>query len=182
MTRRMLAASMVSVFLAACGGEEHKDMKQWMQDAARDMRGRVPPLPEIRPFPIVSYDANDLQEPFSPAKALPEKRAGAGAQPDFDRPKEPLEAYPLESLQMVGVVRRGGAMYALIQAGGMVYQVKAGNHLGQSFGMITAVKEAEVQIKELVQDPSGQTADWIERPATLQLQEGPVEPQKEAKK
>ncbi|MDP2808609.1 MAG: pilus assembly protein PilP [Rhodocyclaceae bacterium] len=182
MNRQTLAAVMTAAFLAACGGEEHRDVKQWMQDAARDMQGRVQPLPEIRPFPIVSYDANDQQEPFNAAKVLPEKRAGTGAQPDFDRPKEPLEAYPLESLQMVGVVRKGGTMHALIQVGGMVHQVKAGNHLGQSFGMITAVKEAEVQIKELVQDPSGQTADWIERPATLQLQERPVEPQKEVKK
>lgn len=181
MIRRALIAVMAAALVAACGGEEHRNLKQWMRDAAKDMQGKIPPLPEIKPFPIVSYDANDKMEPFSAAKVLPEKGRGA-AQPDFDRPKEPLEAFPIESLQMVGVVRKQKVMHALIQAGGMIHQVRVGNHLGQSFGMITAITESEVQIMELVQDPSGQTADWIERPATLQLQEGLAEPRKETKR
>lgn len=188
MTRPILSSVLACVLLAACGGDEHSDIKQWMKEAAGDLRGKVPPLPQVKPFPIVSYDAQDRMDPFSAARALPSGRAGAGAQPDFDRPKEPLEAYPLESLRMVGVVKKGATLHALIQAGGAIHQVRAGNHLGQSFGVVTAVTEAEVRIKERVQDPSGQTADWVERPATLQLQEGtaapqkPAEPRKEATK
>jgi type IV pilus assembly protein PilP len=168
--------------LTACGGEEHQDLKQWMVEAAKDMRGRVQPIPEIRPFPIVSYDAGDLPEPFSPSKVVPEKRTtGSGIQPDFDRPREPLEAYPLESLKMVGVVRKGKVLYGLIQVDNMVHQVRTGNHVGQSFGVITSISEAQMSVKELVQDPSGQTADWVERLANLQLQEQ-ADLQKEAKK
>ena len=180
--RQILMAVATSMLLAACGSEEHQDLKQWMRDAAKDLRGRVPPLPEIKPFPIVSYDANDRLEPFNAVKVLPEKSVGAGAQPDFDRPKEPLEAYPLESLQMVGVVRKDKTMYALIQAGSMIHHAKIGGHLGQNFGVIKAISEGEVLIKEIVQDPSGQSADWLERPATLQLQEKSTEPRKETKK
>lgn len=170
---------LVPLALTACGGEEHQDLKQWMADSSKDMRGRVQPIPEIKAFPIVSYDAGDLVDPFSPAKIVPEKRGGAG-QPDFDRPREPLEAYPLETLKMVGVVREKGVLHALILAAGTMYQVKVGNHMGQDFGVVTAITDSEVQIKELVQDPTGQTADWVERMSTLQLQEGG--PQKEAKK
>jgi type IV pilus assembly protein PilP len=160
------------LLLAACGGDEHQDLKQWMAEASTDMRGRVQPIPEIKPFPIVSYDAADLPEPFSAGKVVPEKRAaGGGIQPDFDRPREPLEAYPLESLKMVGVVRKGKLLYGLIQADKMVHQVKAGNHIGQSFGVITSISEAQVSVKELVQDPSGETTDWVERLANLQLQD-----------
>jgi type IV pilus assembly protein PilP len=170
------------VALAACGSEEHQDIKQWMADASKDMHGRVQPIPEIKPFPIVSYDAGDLPEPFNPSKVVPEKRSsGGGIQPDFDRPKEPLEAYPLESLKMVGVVRKNGVPHALIQVDGTVYQVRNGNHLGQSFGVITSITDAQVTVKELVQDPSGQTADWVERLASLQLQED-AQSQKEARK
>lgn len=173
---------LIPMALAGCGGEEHQDIKQWMKEASADMRGRVQPIPEIRPFPIVSYDAGDLLEPFNPGKVIPEKRLGGGGiQPDFDRPKEPLEAYPLETLKLVGVVRKDKTLYGLIQAGTMVHQVKKGNHLGQSFGMITSVTETEIQVTELVQDPTGQTADWVERPATLQLQEVAETP-KETKK
>lgn len=173
---------LVAVMLAACGGEEHQDIKNWMADASKDMHGRVQPIPEIRPFPIISYDAGDLPEPFNPSKVVPERRSGGGGiQPDFDRPREPLEAYPLESLKMVGVMRKDKVLHALIQVDSTVYQVRAGNHMGQSFGVITSVTDAQVNIKELVQDPTGQTADWVERIATLQLQEQ-AQSQKEAKK
>lgn len=168
--------------LAACGVDEHQDLKQWMAEASQGMRGRVQPIPEIKPFPVVSYDAGDLPEPFSPSKAMPEKRASSGGvQPDFDRPREPLEAYPLESLRMVGVLRKNKALYALIQVDNMVHQVRTGNHLGQDFGVVSSITEAQISVKELVQDPSGHTTDWVERLATLQLQEG-AQPQKETKK
>ncbi|MFY9328610.1 MAG: pilus assembly protein PilP [Georgfuchsia sp.] len=168
--------------LAACAGDEHQDIKEWMADASKDMHGRVQPIPEIKAFPIVSYDAGDLPEPFSPDKVVPEKRTGGGGiQPDFDRPKEPLEAYPLESLKMVGVVRKAKVLHALIEVDRTVYQVRPGTHMGQSFGVITSITDSQVDIKELVQDPSGQTADWVERIATLQLQEN-VQPQKETRK
>ena len=42
------------------------------------------------------------------------------------------------------------------------------NYLGQNFGRIMKITETEVQLREVVQDSSG---DWIERPASLQLQE-----------
>lgn len=173
---------LAAVFLAACGGDDHQDIKDWMAEASKDMHGRVQPIPEIKPFPIISYDAGDLPEPFNPAKVVPEKRSGGGGiQPDFDRPREPLEAYPLESLKMVGVMRKDKVLHALIQVDNTVYQVRPGNHMGQSFGVITSITDAEVKIKELVQDPTGQTADWVERIATLQLQEQD-QPQKEARK
>lgn len=173
---------LLAALLTACSGGEHEDLKRWMAEASQGMRGRVQPIPEIKPFPIVSYDAGDLPEPFSASKAMPEKRVSAGGiQPDFDRPREPLEAYPLETLRMVGVVRRNKVLHALIQVDGMVHQIRTGNHLGQDFGVVASITEAQVNIKELVQDPSGQTADWVERLATLQLQEG-LMPQKETKK
>ncbi len=168
--------------LAACSVDEHQDLKQWMAEASEGMHGRVQPIPEIKPFPVVSYDAGDLPEPFSPSKAMPEKRASSGGvQPDFDRPREPLEAYPLESLRMVGVLRKNKALYALVQVDNMVHQVRTGNHLGQDFGVVSSITEAQISVKELVQDPSGHTTDWVERLATLQLQEG-GQPQKETKK
>lgn len=170
------------VFLAACADGDHQDLKDWMAEASKDMHGKVQPIPEIKPFPIVSYDAGNLMEPFSVGKIVPEKRgSGSGLQPDFDRPREPLEAYPLESLKLVGVVRKGRALHGLILVDNAVHQVRTGNHIGQSFGVITSISEAQMSIKELVQDPSGQTADWVERLATLQLQEQ-AQPQKEAKK
>jgi len=51
----------------------------------------------------------------------------------------------------------------------LLYQVKVGEYLGQNFGKITKITETEVTLREIVQDAAG---EWIERPTTLQLQEG----------
>jgi type IV pilus assembly protein PilP len=180
--RSGLIALTVSALLAGCANDDHQDLRQWMDQSAKDLHGRVQPIPEVKAFPVVSYDASDLTPPFDARKVQPDKRgAGGGMQPDFDRPREPLEAFPLESLRMVGVVKIKNGFHALVSASGVVHQVKPGNHIGLDFGVITAVTESEVRIKELVQDPTGQTADWVERPAILQLQEAAA-PQKESKK
>jgi type IV pilus assembly protein PilP len=84
----LLISSILFGCLAGCGGSEHQDIKQWMEESSRDMKGGIPPLPELKPFPIVSYDAYDMAEPFSSVRLDPEKTATAGAnQPDMDRPR-----------------------------------------------------------------------------------------------
>ena len=170
MTGRMnILAVFAALSLTACGGDSHQDLKLWMNAATRDLKGRVPPLPEIKPFPIVSYDADERLDPFKPVGIDPEKKAaGGGIKPDFNRRKEPLESYPLESLKMVGLLQQAKMKHAIIRAGAVVYQVKIGNYVGQNFGIITSISESEVQIRELVQDSTG---DWVERTSTLQLQE-----------
>lgn len=166
---RRLALLMACLALAACGGDEHQDLKQWMKDATKDIKGRIPPLPEIKPFPVIAYETADLVDPFKPSKLEPEKKSGAGGlQPDLNRRKEALEAYPLESLKMVGTLMKGKMLHALVQADKNVHQVKIGNYMGQNFGIITNISETEITLRELVQDSLG---DYSERTSTLQLQE-----------
>jgi type IV pilus assembly protein PilP len=156
--------------MAGCGVGEHEDLKEWMKSSTKDLRGKVPPLPEIKPFPVVAYEAAELTDPFSPKKLEPNKqqKTGTGAQPDLNRQREPLEAYPLESLKMVGTLIQSKRFHALVLADKSLHQVKVGNYMGQNFGVITKIAESEVMLKELVQDSSG---DWTERTSTLQLQE-----------
>lgn len=162
----MLLACLV---LAGCGGEDHQDLRQWMKESTKDFKGKIPPLPEIRSFPAVAYEASDLVEPYNASKIEPERKAGGGGiKPDLDRRKEPLEAYPLESLKMVGTLTKGKMVHALVQADKNLHQVKIGNYMGQNFGIITDINETEVQLKELVPDSLG---DYAERTSTLQLQE-----------
>lgn len=171
MKRHTLTLAVLATFsLVGCMTDEHQDLKLWMQDAAKDIKGRIPPLPEIKPFPIVSYEAADQVDPFSPIKIGSEKKhAGGGAlKPDMNRYKEPLEAFPLESLKMVGVLKEKGKMSAIVQADKAVYTVRPGNYLGQNFGKIIRITDSDVQIKELVQDSDD---EWTEREASLQLQE-----------
>ena len=163
----------LALLLAACSGEEFGDLKSELKEKTKDMRGRIEPLPVVKPYEPVPYKAFDQLDPFSTAKIeLVTKSAGAGGggglKPDLNRPKEPLEAYPLESLKMVGVLQQRKASWALIKADTGLYRVGVGNYMGQNFGLITAISDSQIQLRELIQDAVG---DWTERQSTLQLQE-----------
>jgi type IV pilus assembly protein PilP len=170
---RKIAVALASVVLVACSGGDNEDLRVWMNDAAKDIKGKIPPLPQVKPYEPVPYDVGNLMDPFKSAKIGTEqkKSGGSGVQPDLDRPREPLEAYPLESLRYVGVMTKKNVSYAIIQVDGALYQVKVGNYMGQNFGVITKVSESEATLKELIQDSAG---DWVERTSTLllQVQEG----------
>jgi type IV pilus assembly protein PilP len=165
--KRWLALSLgACVALSGCGGESHQDLRAWMADQGKGARGRVDPLPQIKPYEPFAYNAFDLPDPFKPRKIEPTK-GGSKLAPDLTRRREPLEAYPLESLNMVGTLAKGKSTYALVRTPDRdVYQVSQGNYLGQNFGVIVGISDSEVRLKELVQDGSG---DWIERTGALQL-------------
>ncbi len=172
MARRLSLAPMLvlALSLSACGGGDNQDLKDWMRESTKDMKGKVPPLPEVRPGPTADYEVGNLMDPFGAGKIEPEKKArgGGGLQPDMNRRQEPLESFPLESLKMVGTLSRNGATFALVQADKSLYQVRVGNYMGQSFGVITRITDSEITLKELVEDATG---DWTDRISTLQLQE-----------
>jgi len=163
---------LVPLLLVACSSEQ-EDLKAWMAREEAGMKGQVKPLPEIKPFPQVDYDAYSLMAPFDPEKfvaAEPPPRA-AGIRPNTERQREPLEAFPLESIKMVGVLMKHGVNDALVDANGAIYQVRTGNYMGQNFGVVTHISETEIKLKELVEDLNG---DWVERTTELFLQ-GPQE-------
>ena len=157
------------VLLAGCAGGSEDDLQAWMNEQAKTMRGSVQALPELKSFPVVAYVGTQGDDPFRSARMEPERRASAGAlRPDMDRRREPLESYPLESMQMVGILMQGRNTHALIKANNALHQVKVGNYMGQNFGVVTQITETEVTLRELVEDVYG---DWVERITPLTLQE-----------
>ena len=152
--------------LAGCGGESHQDLRAWMAEQGKSAKGKLDPLPQVQPYQPFAYNAFDLPDPFKPRKIEPAKGTSKLA-PDLNRRKEPLEAYPLESLNMVGTLQKDKIVYALVRTPDRdLYQVRTGNYLGQNYGVITGVSDGEVKLKELVQDGAG---DWSERTSTLML-------------
>ncbi len=168
--RNWFYALLLTPFLVACGSGQGDDLDQFINDAGKDLRGKVDPLPEVTPFVPVEFNPdNGLNDPFKPRKAQTQAKSN-GLQPDLNRPREALEAYPLESLKYVGSINKGKLKYALVKApDNAVNQVTIGNYLGQNLGMVVDISENEIKIKEIVQDDL--SGDWIERPASIALQE-----------
>ena len=139
-----------------------------MKEQGKACKGKLEPLPQIKPYDPFTYNAFDLPDPFKPRKIEPTK-GGSKLAPDFTRRKEPLEAFPLESLSMVGTLSKNKTVYALVATPEKdVFQVRAGNYMGQNYGVITEIGDSELKLKELLQDGAG---DWTERSSSLQLQQ-----------
>lgn len=161
--------------LGACSGGDHEDLKRWMAESTKDMRGKIPPLPEVKPYQPVPYDVEGLVDPFKSSKIEPESRVKGGGkggpfQPDFDARElrnSLLEKYPLESLKMIGYLNINRQPIAAIAVDGKVKQLKVGDYAGLDFGMVTKITDQEVVLRELIQDSAG---DWSERTSYLYLQ------------
>ena len=175
-----LAAFLSVVVIAAlsgCGSASDDDLRQWMADQKNQTRPRLTPIAEPKQFRPESYTQANAVEPFSKDKLTQALRRasaqatanGALVAPELARRKEALELVPLDGVAMVGSFVQAGQYVALVRVNSLLYQVKAGNYLGQNYGRVMKIAETELTLREIVQDAVG---EWIERPATLQLQEG----------
>jgi len=152
----------VLLVLTACGPAEHADLKGWMTEQAKGMKGKVPELPRIEPFPAVSYEAETYLSPFSALKIVTKDAAADKSSPDQQRPRQPLENYPLEDLRLTGVIVDGAGPHALIQTPppNKPKHVRVGEFMGQNFGKVTAITRDGITVVETVKDTSGA---WVER-------------------
>ena len=166
MKRLLIPAALLVV--AGCSSEID-ELRQFVRDSDKGIPRRVEPLPAVKPFEPFAYEGFDLPDPFKPRKlSAPKEGGGGGVAPDLNRRKEPLEAFPLEQLKMVGTLSQNKEMYALVRADKTLYRVRKGNYMGQNFGLITDVTESEIKLKEIVQDSAG---DWAERQSVIPLLE-----------
>lgn len=161
-----LAALALLTGLAGCGGDM-RDLERRIEEIKSRPGGKIEPLPEIEPYETFEYGAHDLRSPFSPGRAEPSETTGDGPRPDPNRPREPLESFSLDSLDMVGTFERGEARWGLVRdPEGLIHRVQPGNYMGRNYGRILAVSESRIRVVELVPDGSG---GWMERDASLTL-------------
>jgi type IV pilus assembly protein PilP len=174
--RRLLVALAAGAVLAGCGASGQEGLQNWMAEQRATTKPHVTPIPEPKKFTPQAYTEQGATDPFSSLKltqALKRDSAQASSNaalvaPELARRKEPLEAFPLDAMKMVGSLIKEGQPVALLKVDNLLYQVKPGNYLGQNYGKIMKVSETEVVLREIVQDAAG---EWTERTATLQLQE-----------
>jgi type IV pilus assembly protein PilP len=174
--RSFLVVLTGALLVSACGSSGQEELQQWMNEQRAQTKPNIKPISEPKKFTPQSYTQESATDPFSNTKlaqalkresAQSTSNAGLVA-PELARRKEPLEGFPLDTMQMVGSLRKEGVPVALLRVDNLLYQVKPGNYLGHNFGKIVKVDETAVVLREIVQDAAG---EWIERTATLQLQE-----------
>ena len=168
---------LASLLAAGCGSAGDDDLRQWMAELRATTKPRVTPLSEPKQFLPQTYSMEAGVEPFNAVKLTQALRRESNQSasnaaliaPEMARRKEPLEAYPLDVMAMVGSLDKKGTPTALLRVDKLLYQVRIGNYVGQNYGKIVKITENSIQLREIVQDATG---DWIERIATLDLQEG----------
>jgi type IV pilus assembly protein PilP len=174
--KNLVAVAATAVLVGACGSSGQQDLQAWMSEQRAQTKPHVQPIPEPKQFTPQAYTQEGATDPFSNQKltqALKRESAQSTSNaslvaPELARRKEPLESYPLDTMKMVGSLMKKGLPVALLRVENLIYQVRPGNYLGQNYGKILKVGETEVVLREIVQDAAG---EWIERTATLQLQE-----------
>lgn len=169
---QLVAVLAGALLLGACGRSvtsgpaEPSNLQKWVAEVKKRPAPALPPLPVMQQFETFEYAAQSLRDPFS--NAFSAESGAAGPRPDPNRRKQPLEEFPLDSLDMVGTLGAGPSLVALVRAPDKVtYRVRPGMYLGQSDGRVTSVSGDRIELVELVPDGAG---GWLERPAAISLE------------
>ncbi|NIR28550.1 MAG: pilus assembly protein PilP [Gammaproteobacteria bacterium] len=160
--------------LAACGGDSMRDLREYAAEVNARKSTRVEPLPDFKRYETYAYQSSDKVDPFEPffqedKVGVAETRPNSGLQPDIERNKEELEAFPLDSLRMVGTLEQDDVVWGIIKdPEGVVHRVQVGNYMGQNYGKIMHIQEDRIELLEIVRDGQG---GWVENEAAVALAE-----------
>jgi type IV pilus assembly protein PilP len=164
---RLLAAIVIAT-LSACSADMD-DLRAYIDEVKARPGGIIAPLPQVIPAPSYTYEAADRRSPFAPetpqTRIINDPDAIQG--PDPNRPREFLEQFPLDTLRMVGTLNTTDGGFGLIQTSdGLIYRVTVGHHLGQNYGRVMSISDAEIELVEIISDGIG---GYLERPAAIGL-------------
>jgi type IV pilus assembly protein PilP len=165
----MGAGAVLAGALSGCA-QDMSDLKQEVAELEARPGGDIEPIPEMKPLPKYAYSVpEEARTPFMPPEDDQVDDAD-GLKPDIDRPKEPLEHFPLDALAMRGIINRQSASYALIRDGnGVIHEVMLGDHMGRNYGEVVKIGESSVTLEEIVPDGRG---GWKKQTTVVKTQSG----------
>jgi len=171
--KRLLVILCTTFFmLSGCANNNVDDLRKYASEVKKRKPGAIEPLPEIKAYETFVYNTEGLRNPFqklaeSEAAVETGESTGQGPGPDLDREKENLEAYPLDTLRMVGTLSLKGTLWGLVRAGdGVIHRVIPGNYMGQNYGKIVSLGEGLIELDEFTTTGRGR---WLERKASLAI-------------
>jgi type IV pilus assembly protein PilP len=167
-----VAVLLFALGVAGCANPDLEDLRRFVANKKAETPGRIEPIPEIKQIETFLYEDEDRRDPFMPMQQQATQELNLvenGIQPDFNRRKEELESYALDTLRMVGILEQSGVTWGLVKTKeGTIHRVKSGNYMGQNHGRIMQISEDKIDVSEIIQDGSG---GYSERQASLSLTE-----------
>lgn len=177
--RAGLLALTSALALTACGGDM-SDLQQYLAEVKARPATPIEPIPPVKTYTPYEYDGTAGRDPFRTSSSEGREVAQAagtaaepgsvGPRPDFDRPKEYLERFELDTLVMVGTFGQSGDYWGLVRdPDGVVHRVSVEDYVGKNHGQIVIIDDTEIGLSELINDGSG---GWLQREASLALEGG----------
>jgi len=164
---------LVALMLSGCG-EDIGDLENYIDSVKARPAETIPPIPPVRTYTPYEYEGLTGRDPFRQSinEGSDDVRSekGTGPQPDFDRPKQYLERYELDTLSMVGTFSKEESHWALVRdPEGVVHRVPVGDYMGKNHGQVVSIGNTQVNLSELISDGAG---GWLVREASIALGEG----------
>ncbi|MBA4285582.1 MAG: hypothetical protein C0434_08640 [Xanthomonadaceae bacterium] len=163
----LLAVLGAALLLTGCS-RDMRELESWVAEVKARKSRQIDPIPQMKPYEAYAYSSVNRRDPFAASTGeLRPNDAGelSTLRPDLNRSREPLEEFPIDALRLVGVVTFNARTYAMVRApDSVIHRVTIGDHMGQNYGRINKVSEAEVSLTEIIPDGFG---GYLERPAAL---------------
>ncbi len=163
----------VLILLTGCNrGEDNLD--RYIAEVKARPSTPIPPIPAVRTYTPYDYEGLSGRDPFRRSTSegteqVASSPQGSGPRPDFERVREYLERFELDTLLMVGTFSKEQSDWALIRdPDGKIHRVAVGNYIGQNHGKVNAVEPDEVELSEFIADGAG---GWLVRDASMALGE-----------
>jgi type IV pilus assembly protein PilP len=159
---RARALVWLALALAGCEQAEESALRDWMAEQRRqfDAAAAVPPAPVAAPVQTFAVATAAARVPAGPIVGGdpfdPRRLAGPSQERMAASPDQPLAARPLSSLRMVGSLRRGDEVVALVQADQQVYQVPVGAVLGMDRARVLRISEDGITLRVALRGPQGE--------------------------
>lgn len=173
-TRNIAGMVLVTVMLSACS-ESMDDLEKYIVSINARPADPIEPIPPVKSYTPYDYEGMDGRDPFTQSISEGSDEEGSdggtgGVRPDFERAKEYLERYELDTLSMVGTFSKEGAYWALVRdPEGIIHRVPVGDYIGKNHGQVVDIIDTRVSLSELISDGGG---GWLVRDASIALGEG----------
>jgi type IV pilus assembly protein PilP len=156
------------VLLTGCSNGNYSDIQRWMKEQTIGQRGHIEPLSQAKEFTPVPFIAK--ADPFQDKPLISLSLNENKYAPNPDRRKEPLEAYPLESLKMTGILIRDKIIYGLILApDGTINYITKNNYIGQNYGHVLEINDSQIILDERIKNSSD---EWEPKKTIVNLDDG----------